>query len=102
MMQSVESFDKGEISVIRALTNSTFCACVRSLLRLAFANMSCVSCQQNDLALRQEGAGYIIHVHTNGFACCADLLGGHEYIKTGPTAEVDDYFALEEYQYLDL
>ena len=102
IMQSVESFGNGEISVIGALTNSTFCACVRSLLRLAFASMSYISCQQIDLALPQEGTRYIIRIHTNGFACCADLLQGQEYIKTGPTAEVDDYFTREEGQDLDL
>ena len=53
-------------------------------------------------ALPQEDARYMIHVHTNGFACCPDLLGGQEHIKTGPTAEVDDYFALEDNQYLKL
>ena len=45
-----------------------------------------------------EGTRCIIHVHTNGFARCTDLLGRQEYIKPSPITKVDDYFALEDNQ----
>ena len=55
-----------------------------------------------DPVLPHEGVGYIVHVHTYGFACCADLLRGQEHIKTGTATEVDDYFTLKDNQHLEL
>ena len=48
------------------------------------------------LALLLEGEKYIIHVHSDSFACCTDLLRGQKYVETSPTAKVNDYFALED------